>query len=131
MPDTAASQLRRILHLIPLCEEDVPHPIEEIAATLGSDRTTLLRDLRALSDRFDDPGGFVEGVQVFVEPARFSLRSDHFRRPMRLTLAELGGLDLGLAMLEKERPPRKLPPQQRQLSGGVEAADARALPTAA
>ena len=29
MPDTAASQLRRILHLIPMCEEDVPHPIEE------------------------------------------------------------------------------------------------------
>jgi proteasome accessory factor C len=105
MPDTAASQLRRILHLIPLCEEDVAHPIEDIAATLGSDRTTLLRDLRALSDRFDDPGGFVEGVQVFVEPGHFSLRSDHFRRPMRLTLAELGALDLGLAMLEKERPP--------------------------
>jgi proteasome accessory factor C len=105
MAETAARQLRRILHLIPLCEDDVPHPIEEMAAALDSDRKTLLRDLRALSDRFDDPGGFVEGVQVFLEPYRFSLRSDHFRRPMRLTLCELGALDLGLAMLERERPP--------------------------
>ena len=105
MAETAASQLRRILHLIPMCEDDVPHPIEEMAATLDSDRKTLLRDLKALSDRFDDPGGFVEGVQVFVEPGRFSLRSDHFRRPMRLTLGELGVLDLGLAMRERGRPP--------------------------
>jgi predicted DNA-binding transcriptional regulator YafY len=105
MPETASSQLRRILHLIPMCEDDTPHPIEEMAAALDSDRDTLLRDLKALSDRFDDPGGFVEGVQVFVEPSHFSLRSDHFRRPMRLTLGELGALDLGLAMLEKERPP--------------------------
>jgi predicted DNA-binding transcriptional regulator YafY len=105
MAETAANQLRRILHLIPMCEDDVPHPIEEMAAALDSDRKTLLRDLKALSDRFDDPGGFVEGVQVFVEPGRFSLRSDHFRRPMRLTLGELGALDLGLAMLERERPP--------------------------
>lgn len=105
MPETAATQLRRILHLIPMCEDDVSHPIEEMAAALDSDRATLLRDLRALSERFDDPGGFVEGVQVFVEPSRFSLRSDHFRRPMRLTLGELGALDLGLAMLERERPP--------------------------
>ena len=67
MPETASSQLRRILHLIPMCEEDTPHPIEEMAAALDSDRATLLRDLKALSDRFDDPGGFVEGVQVFVD----------------------------------------------------------------
>jgi len=105
MAETAAGQLRRILHLIPMCEDDAPHPIDQMAAALDSDRKTLLRDLKALSDRFDDPGGFVEGVQVFVEPGRFSLKSDHFRRPMRLTLGELGALDLGLAMLERERPP--------------------------
>jgi len=105
MAETAASQLRRILHLIPLCEDDVPHPLHDVAVSLGTDSHTLLRDLRALSDRFDDPGGFVEGVQVYLEPDRFSLHSDHFRRPMRLTLAELGALDLGMAMLERERPP--------------------------
>jgi len=41
------------------------------------------------TDRFDDPGGFVEGVQVYLEPDRFSLHSDHFRRPMRLTPRQL------------------------------------------
>lgn len=105
MSDPTAAQLRRILHLIPLCEEDESHALEEMAAAIGTDPRTLLRDLRALSERFDDPGGFVEAVQVFVEPGRFSLRSDHFRRPMRLTMAELGALSLGLAILEAERPP--------------------------
>lgn len=105
MSDTAAAQLRRLLHLIPLCEEDVSHPLQEMADAVGTDPVTLLRDLRAISQRFDDPAGFVEGVQVFVEPGRFSLRSDHFRRPMRLTMAELGALHLGLAILEAERPP--------------------------
>lgn len=105
MSDPTADQLRRILHLIPLCEEERSHSLEEMAAAIGTDARTLLRDLRALSERFDDPGGFVEGVQVFVEPGRFSLRSDHFRRPMRLTRAELGALNLGLAILEAERPP--------------------------
>lgn len=105
MSDSTAAQLRRILHLIPLCEEERTHSLEDMAAAIGTDARTLLRDLRALSERFDDPGGFVEAVQVFVEPGRFSLRSDHFRRPMRLSMAELGALNLGLAILEAERPP--------------------------
>lgn len=105
MSDPTAAQLRRILHLIPLCEEEQSHSLEDMAEAIGTDPRTLLRDLRALSERFDDPGGFVEAVQVFVEPGRFSLRSDHFRRPMRLTMAELGALSLGLAILEAERPP--------------------------
>ena len=105
MSDPTADQLKRILHLIPLCAEEHSHSLEEMASAIGTDPKTLLRDLRALSERFDDPGGFVEGVQVFVEPGRFSLRSDHFRRPMRLTMPELGALNLGLAILEAERPP--------------------------
>jgi len=103
--DSTAAQLKRILHLIPLCSEEEEHSLEEMAQAVGTDSKTLLRDLRALLERFDDPGGFVEGVQVNVEPGRFSLRSDHFRRPMRLTMAELGALNLGLAILEAERPP--------------------------
>jgi predicted DNA-binding transcriptional regulator YafY len=102
--DTAA-QLRRILHLIPRCEDDTPYSLDEVARELGTDRKTLLGDLRAISERWDDPGGFVEGVHVFIEPGRFVLRSDHFRRPMRLILAEVGALELGLAVLEAERPP--------------------------
>lgn len=105
MSDTAAAQLKRILQLIPICADDRSHSLDEMAGVLGTDRQTLLRDLRALSERFGDPGGFVEAVAVFVEPEQFSLRSDQFRRPMRLTLRELGALNLGLAILEAERPP--------------------------
>lgn len=107
MSATAAAQLKRLLALIPLCADDTSHSLEEMAASIGTEPKTLLRDLYALSQRYDDPGGFVEAVQVFVEPARFSVRSGHFRRPMRLTLRELGALDLGLAILAAERSPEE------------------------
>jgi proteasome accessory factor C len=108
MSDIASAQLRRILALLPELANEGMHPIEPLAARLGSDRETLLGDLRALADRFDDPGGFAEqGVALFIEGERVSLSSPHFRRPMRLTSAELAALELGLAMLEGERPPEE------------------------
>jgi len=103
----SAEQLRRILHLIPALSDDRPHPVDEVAARAGVDRETLLLDLRSLADRFDDPGGFVEGVQIYLEPEQVEVRSDHFRRPMRLTLPELCALELGLAMVRAERPPEE------------------------
>ena len=109
MTDSAAAQLRRILAIIPECADDRPHRIEDVAARAGVDRETLLKDLSALSDRFDDPAGFVEAVQIMIGPDEFELRSAHFLRPMRLTLAELGALDLGLAMLASERPAEERP----------------------
>ncbi|MFL5576221.1 MAG: helix-turn-helix transcriptional regulator [Gemmatimonadaceae bacterium] len=104
----AASQLRRILALVPELADDGEHPIAALAARLGTDRETLLADLRSLTERFDDPAGFVdEGIALFVERERVSLASHQFRRPMRLTAAELCALELGLAMLEGERPPEE------------------------
>lgn len=103
----AAEQLRRILHLIPTLADDKSHPIADVARRAGVDRATLLADLRSLADRFDDPGGFVEGVQVFLETERVQVRSDHFLRPMRLTASELCALELGLAILAGERPPEE------------------------
>jgi len=102
---TAALQLRRILHLIPTLADDRAHPINEVAAQAGVDRPTLFQDLKSLAERFDDPGGFVEGVQIFLESEHVKIHSDHFLRPMRLTLPELCALELGLAMLRAERPP--------------------------
>jgi predicted DNA-binding transcriptional regulator YafY len=64
-----------------------------------------VRDLRSVAERFDDPGGFVEGVAILIEPDRVSVRTDHFHRPMRMTRRELAALELGLAMLRGERPP--------------------------
>lgn len=105
--ETAAAQLRRVLHLIPLLADDQDHAIDEVAEAVGIGRSALLKDLESLAHRFDDPGGFVEGVQIFIDEGMVSVHSSHFLRPMRLTRAELAALELGLAMLRSERPPEE------------------------
>jgi len=105
MTETAAAQLRRILQVIPHLADGEEHELAEIAGTIDTAEETILGDLRSLALRFDDPGGFVEGVQIFLESERVSMVSTHFLRPMRLTSAELRALDLGLAMLRGEQPP--------------------------
>jgi proteasome accessory factor C len=107
MSETAAAQLRRILHLIPALADDREHRVSDVAERLGVDRATLVRDLRAIAERWDDPAGFVEGLGVYVEADTVSVHSSHFRRPMRLVRAELVALELGLAMLRAERPPEE------------------------
>ncbi|HET8763043.1 MAG TPA: WYL domain-containing protein, partial [Gemmatimonadales bacterium] len=108
MSDTAADQLRRVLLLIPKLADDENHDIDEVAALLGVDRATLLRDVRSLADRFDDPGGFVAGVTIMQDHEMVSVHASHFLRPMRLTVSELAALDLGLAMLRGLRPQEEL-----------------------
>lgn len=106
--DTAAAQLRRILQLIPHLADGHEHSFQEIAERVGTDVETVRQDVRSLVERFD-PGGFVEGVQAYLEPDQVTLVSNHFLRPMRLTSAELQALELGLAMLRTERPPDEHP----------------------
>jgi proteasome accessory factor C len=107
MPVNAAAQLRRLLQLIPEVADGQEHRIDALSERLGVGRATMLRDLNALADRFDDPGGFVEGVQIFLDEDSLSLTTDHFRRPMRLTLAELSAVELGLSLLRSERSPEE------------------------
>jgi predicted DNA-binding transcriptional regulator YafY len=103
--DTAADQLRRLLHIIPKLADGNDHPIAQLAAIAGvKDGRQLITDLQSLIDRFDVPGAFVEGVQVWIDDRNVSVVSSHFRRPMRLTIAELCALELGLAVLRAERP---------------------------
>lgn len=104
--DTAADQLRRLLQIIPRLADGNDHPIAQIARIAGvDDARQLISDLKSLIDRFDMPGAFVEGVQVWIDDRNVSVVSSHFRRPMRLTMAELCALELGLAVLRAERPP--------------------------
>src|SRR3954463_13542836 len=98
MADTAAAQLRRILHLFPQFGDGEPHQISEIVAKAGVDRKALVRDLRAVSEHYDAPGGFIEALKIYLDRETASLSSRHFQRPMALTRAELGALELGLAM---------------------------------
>jgi proteasome accessory factor C len=105
MSETAAAQLRRLLHVIPRIADGQNHPIAEVAELADADIDSLLSDLESLADRFDVPGGFVEGVQILVDGPNVAVFSDHLRRPMRLTMPELCALELGLAMLRTERAP--------------------------
>jgi proteasome accessory factor C len=102
----AAVKLRRLLALIPPLGDGKAHEIAKVAKLAGTDVNTIFADLYSLSERFGDPGGFVPGLQVWIESASRSvkLRASHFARTMRLTAPELCALDLGLAMLRAERP---------------------------
>lgn len=107
MTDNAVASLRRLLDIIPALADGESHDVSSVARAAGVDRAVLLRDLTALAERWDDPGGFIEGVQIYIEAEQVSLHSSHFQRPMRLTVAELAALELGLAMLRATRPPEE------------------------
>lgn len=104
---TAAEQLRRVLHLIPVLADDREHQVEEVARMIGVDRRALLGDLQALAGRTEVPGGFVEGFSVWLEGETVGMHASHFLRPMRLTRSEVLALDLGLGMLRAECPPEE------------------------
>lgn len=105
MTDTAAKQLRRILQVIPEIADGNEHDLDKVATKAGVDLNILLSDLRSLADRQGGPGGFVEGMQIYITPNTVAVTSDLFLRPMGLTIPELCALELGLAILRSERPP--------------------------
>lgn len=115
MSDTAAAQLRRVLQLIPQLADGEERTIAEVAEAAGTPPAELLRDLEALSGRFDAPGGFIEGVTILVERDRVCVTANQFHRPMRLTMPELCALELGLTMLRRERTPAEQAPIDRAL----------------
>lgn len=116
MTDTASAQLKRILHLIPRVADGEDHTVAELAGAAGMSPAELLRDLDAISGRFDAPGGFVEGVSILVEQDTVCVNASHFHRPMRLTMPELCALELGLSMLRRERTPAEQGPIDRALA---------------
>lgn len=99
----AAAQLRRLLALVPHLSDGKEHAIADVAARLGINGDEVVRDLHALSERFGDPPGWIEKVQVFVRAEHVALEATtHFKRPMRLTKREAMALSLGLALLRAE-----------------------------
>jgi predicted DNA-binding transcriptional regulator YafY len=107
---TATEQLRRLLLLIPKLEEEIAHPIEELTAIIGSDATTLLRDLRTLLTRdHPEPAGFIEPFTLVLDGTTVRLeRPSHFRRPTGFTRREARALDLALAVLRQEGTPETM-----------------------
>jgi proteasome accessory factor C len=115
MTDTAAAQLQRVLDLIPRLADGEEHPIADVARELGRSPRELLGDLNGISARFDTPGGFVEGVSIFVEDDKVCVSASQFLRPMRLTMPELCALELGLTLIRRERTPAEQGPIDRAL----------------
>ena len=109
MTTSAAEQLSRILRIIPEIADGKEHDTNAVALSLGIERDTLLSDLRAIGERYGLPGGFVEGMEIYIGATTISARSDQFLRPMGLTIPELKALELGLTVLEQERPPDDRP----------------------
>ena len=116
MSGTASDQLRRILHLIPRVADDKEHRLEDLASQAGVSPSELLADLSAISDRYDTPAGFIEGLSIFLEDDSVSVHANHFHRPMRVTMPELCALELGLVMLRRERTPAEQAPIDRALA---------------
>lgn len=115
MNTTASDQLKRILHLIPQIADDKEHRLEDLARDVGISPKELMSDLSSISERYDAPGGFVEGVSIYVEEDSVSVHANHFLRPMRLTMPELCALELGLVMLRRERTPVEQAPIERAM----------------
>ena len=99
--------------MIPEIADGHQHDLDKVAEQAGVDQATLLADLKALVERQGGPGGFIEGMQVYITPDTVSVRSDLFLRPMGLTIHELCALELGLAILRAERPPDETPAIER------------------
>lgn len=105
MTADASERLRRLLAVLPLFAEREEISLAELERSSGVDAATLLEDLAAITDRADEPGGFVESVTATVGRSGVAVRSSHFLRPLRLTVPELCALELGLAMLDARSAP--------------------------
>ncbi|HYW33446.1 MAG TPA: WYL domain-containing protein, partial [Gemmatimonas sp.] len=66
-PGGAAAQLRRVLQLIPRITDGQDHELVALAQELGTDVSTVHGDCYSLVDRYDEPAGFVAGVQILLE----------------------------------------------------------------
>src|SRR5215468_11038931 len=95
----AGVRLQRVLRAMPIIAGREEVAVDDMPSVAGVDILTLLDDLRALTEREDEPGGFVEAVSILFDGNSISVTTPHFRRPTRITLPELCALELGLAIL--------------------------------
>lgn len=109
MADVALQQFQRLLRIIPVLADGEVHSYADIAKRVGVSVQTVIGDLRAVAERYDTPGGFVESLQIYLGVKEASMVAGPFRRPMRLTGRELAALELGLAFLRVETPPEERP----------------------
>src|SRR5205085_9703283 len=114
MTISAHEQLRHVLSVIPHLADEQDHRISDVAKTVGISPADLLSVLTKVSERYDTPAGFVEGLSIYIEGDQtVSVFANHLHRPMRLTMPELCALELGRTVLRRERTPSPQAPIQR------------------
>ncbi len=96
---TAANRFRRLMLLLPSFAESSTQSLSELSQRLGIASATIFADLTALIERYDDIAGFEEPVGIQLSGDTIELATDHFLRPMRVSMAELCALELGLSVL--------------------------------
>lgn len=99
---TAANRFRRLMLVLPSFAESPSQSVTELSERLQVPAATLISDLHALAERFDDLSGFAEPVEISLTGDRVELRTDHFLRPMRVSMAELAALELGLGVIANQ-----------------------------
>jgi predicted DNA-binding transcriptional regulator YafY len=107
--DTAADQLERILHILPAAARRDGVPIEVLAAQLGVDTATVLRDIEHVTARaFYHPAGAVETFSILLDGRTVEVHAPHeFKRPARLNQREALALSLGLRSLAADAGPER------------------------
>lgn len=101
--NTATDRFRRLTLILPSLADGNRASLSELSTKLGIPVEVITGDLHALIQRYDDLAGRVEDIGMIIEGDVIQVRTNHFRRPMRLTLSELYALELGLTLLERER----------------------------
>jgi proteasome accessory factor C len=105
--DTAADQLERILHILPAAARRDGVRIETLAAELGVDAATVLRDIEQVTARaFYHPAGAVETFSILLDSRTVEVHAPHeFKRPACLNQREALALGLGLRSLAADADP--------------------------
>jgi proteasome accessory factor C len=107
--DTAADQLERILHILPAAARSDGVPLETLAAELGVDAATVLRDIEHVTARaFYHPAGAVETFSILLDGRTVQVHAPHeFKRPACLNEREALALGLGLRSLAADADPQR------------------------
>lgn len=107
---SAAEQLERILHILPLASRDDGVALDDLARSLGVEVKTIIRDLEQVTARaYYHPAATVDPFTILIEDDRVYVHSStEFTRPARLSDREALALGLGLRTLaaEHEEPRR-------------------------
>jgi proteasome accessory factor C len=102
---TAADQLSRILHLLPLATREQGVSLDRLAAEVGLEREQVVEDLHVVATRADyHRAGPGDDTQIVVEADRvYVWTTGEFRRPARFSPAESLALGMGLRVLAAEQ----------------------------